>query len=64
MQSLIENGVQRASVNADSYGECRPAASNAEEQGRAENRRIELVLQPNLVSLPDLRTLKRAVSRR
>lgn len=55
---LIENGVAMENVSAAGYAETQPVASNDEEEGRAQNRRIEIVLQPNLDELPDLSSLE------
>ena len=40
------------------YGEYQPANGNDSEEGRLRNRRIEIVLMPNLNELPDMSTLK------
>ncbi|MEO8797399.1 MAG: flagellar motor protein MotB [Polyangiaceae bacterium] len=49
---LIESGFNPAKLSAAGYSEFQPVASNAHEAGRQENRRIEIVLQPNLSELP------------
>ena len=41
-----EQGVDRAGMAAVSFGEMRPVASNADDGGRAKNRRIEIRLLP------------------
>jgi chemotaxis protein MotB len=41
-----EQGVDRATMAAVSFGEMRPLASNADAEGRARNRRIEIRLLP------------------
>ncbi len=41
-----EQGVDRSSMAAVSFGEMRPVASNDDESGRAKNRRIEIRLLP------------------
>ena len=40
---LVEHGVDSARLTARGYGETRPIESNSTSQGRAINRRIELV---------------------
>lgn len=53
---LIARGVSPASLAAAGYGEFDPVAPNKDEAGRAQNRRIEITLQPNvdeLIGLPD-----------
>jgi OOP family OmpA-OmpF porin len=39
---LIQRGVAADQLTAAGYGETRPVASNATEEGRAQNRRVEL----------------------
>ena len=53
-----EGGVDGAHLSAAGYGQYAPIASNDTEEGRAENRRIEIVLMPNLDELPDLSSLE------
>jgi chemotaxis protein MotB len=55
---LIENGMRPENLSAAGYGDTQPAAPNDTEEGRAQNRRIEIVLQPNLDELPDLSSLE------
>lgn len=55
---LIEYGMPASRVSAAGYGETHPVASNDTEEGRAQNRRIEIGLLPNLDELPDLSTLE------
>lgn len=43
---LQEKGIDPALLSATGYGEYRPVASNDTEEGRAKNRRIEIVLVP------------------
>jgi chemotaxis protein MotB len=51
---LQEKGVDPKRLSASGYAEYQPAASNDSEVGRQQNRRIEIVLMPNLDELPDL----------
>ncbi|MFZ9889647.1 MAG: endoflagellar motor protein, partial [Myxococcota bacterium] len=39
-------------VSAASFGEAKPAAENDTPEGKAQNRRIEIVVVPDLSSLP------------
>jgi chemotaxis protein MotB len=55
---LAEHGVPTARLSAAGYADTQPAASNDTPEGRAQNRRIEIVLMPNLDELPDLSQLK------
>jgi len=57
---LAQQGVDAARMSAAGYADSAPAASNDDEQGRAQNRRIEIVLMPNLDELPDLSSLEGA----
>jgi outer membrane protein OmpA-like peptidoglycan-associated protein len=43
---LVQNGVPRQSIRTEAKGESEPVASNANAQGRAQNRRVEITLSP------------------
>jgi chemotaxis protein MotB len=43
---IEEGGVDRTAISAGGYADTRPGASNETEEGRASNRRIEIVLYP------------------
>lgn len=45
---LIEQGVDPVNVSGAGYGEFQPVASNDDREGRRLNRRIEIVMLPNL----------------
>ncbi|MCU0661595.1 MAG: OmpA family protein [Myxococcota bacterium] len=49
-----EQGVNPKNLSAAGYAEYMPAAPNTNEDGKSQNRRIEIVLMPNLDELPDL----------
>jgi chemotaxis protein MotB len=51
-------GVDPTKLAAVGYGEYQPVADNSSESGREQNRRIEIVLMPNLDELPDLSALE------
>lgn len=51
---LIEKGMKPKVLAAAGYGEFDPAVANDSTEHRAQNRRIEIVLQPNLSDLPPL----------
>ena len=51
---LQENGVEPKKIAAAGYGEYDPVASNDTEEGKALNRRIEIILMPNLDELPQI----------
>lgn len=54
---LSEKGVDSSRLSAAGYADTQPVASNTDAEGRKQNRRIEIVLQPNLDELPDLSSL-------
>jgi chemotaxis protein MotB len=51
---MIEAGVKGAALSAAGNGEHHPSAGNDSDKGRAENRRIEIVVVPDLSLLPSL----------
>ncbi len=51
---MQEEGLDPKRLSAAGYGQNSPVASNDTPEGRAQNRRIEIVLQPNLSELPSL----------
>jgi len=59
VRRLIDSGMAMENLSAAGYGETQPVATNDTEEGRALNRRIEIVLQPNLDELPDLSSLEK-----
>jgi chemotaxis protein MotB len=62
LRALTEHGVASDMLSAASYGEYRPRANNQDEVGRAANRRIEIVLPPDLSMLPGAEELDRAIA--
>jgi chemotaxis protein MotB len=57
---LIANGMKPQQVAAGGYGEFDPVAANDTPEHRTQNRRIEIVLQPNLSDLPSLDNMQTA----
>ena len=51
-ESLIDAGLRANHLVAAGYGEYDPIANNANDRGRQKNRRIEIVLEPELAGLP------------
>ena len=51
---LVDKGVKPEVLAAAGYGQFDPVAANDSPEHRAQNRRIEIVLQPNLADLPPL----------
>lgn len=62
VRAMMQTGIPSDAISAASYGEFHPVASNEEASGRSLNRRIEVVLLPDLSSLPGYEELQRAVS--
>ncbi len=54
---MIEQGLVSERISAAGYADTQPVATNSSAEGRAQNRRIEIVLVPNLDELPDLSSL-------
>jgi chemotaxis protein MotB len=54
---LVDKGMNPASLGAVGYGEFDPLLPNDSEEHRAQNRRIEIQLQPNLSELPSMEDL-------
>jgi chemotaxis protein MotB len=54
---LVAHGLKPQVLAAAGYGEFDPVASNTSSENRALNRRIEIVLQPNLSELPAIEGL-------
>jgi len=63
VKAMIDAGVTADMLSAASYGEIRPAYPNDSDEGRANNRRIEIVLVPDLSQLPGFDELNKAVSK-
>lgn len=55
---LIDQGMAPDRLSAAGYADTQPVASNDTPEGRAQNRRIEIVLVPALNELPDLSSLQ------
>lgn len=55
---LTEHGLDATRVSAAGHADSAPVSSNDTPEGRAQNRRIEIVLMPNLDELPDLSSLE------
>jgi chemotaxis protein MotB len=54
---LVDNGMKPSQVGAAGYAEYDPAADNGTPDGQKQNRRIEIVVEPNLSELPSLEGL-------
>jgi len=53
---LIEQGVAPENLSAAGFGEFSPHSPNDTDENRAQNRRIKIVLLPDLGNLPEMRT--------
>lgn len=62
VKTMISAGMPAERVSAASYGETRPAASNDTPEGRAQNRRIEIAIVPDLSALPGFDELQKVES--
>jgi len=58
LRTLIEGGVPGPRLSAATYGQLRPATRNDTAEGRAANRRIEIVVVPDLSTLPGYEELE------
>jgi chemotaxis protein MotB len=54
---MIESGMDPSHIGAAGFGENDPVADNSTEEGRAQNRRIEVVLLPKLGNIPGLKEM-------
>ncbi len=62
VKNMVDAGMPSQTLSAASYGEFHPAMSNDTAIDRAVNRRIEIVVVPDLSSLPGFEELQRAVA--
>jgi chemotaxis protein MotB len=61
LRALVDGEVSTLALSAASYGEFHPVATNETGSGRAENRRIEIIVLPDLSMLPGYDELRTAV---
>jgi chemotaxis protein MotB len=59
VRALVEMGVDPKWLSASGYSKYRPTAPNTTKENKAQNRRIEITLMPNLDELPDLSSLEK-----
>lgn len=59
LKTMTESGMPGERISAASFGDTRPAKANDTLESRAANRRIEIVLVPDLSSLPGFDELQR-----
>jgi chemotaxis protein MotB len=60
VRTMIGAGMPATRVSAASYGEFKPVAANDGADGKKANRRIEIVVVPDLSNLPGFEELKQA----
>jgi chemotaxis protein MotB len=60
LKTMIDAGMPAERISASSYADSKPAQPNDTVEGRAANRRIEIVVVPDLSSLPGFDELNRA----
>jgi chemotaxis protein MotB len=63
VQSLEQGGVPPARLSAASYAENRPVSPNKTPEGKSANRRIEIVLVPDLSQLPGYEELQKMAAK-
>ena len=63
VEFLQENDVKPKFLSAAGYSEYQPEASNKTEEGKAQNRRIEITLMPDLDELPDVSDLEKELKK-
>lgn len=59
VREMLEAGMPAERVSAASFGDTKPAQANDTPEGRTANRRIEIVIVPDLSSLPGFDELQR-----
>jgi chemotaxis protein MotB len=59
LQAMVESGMPLNRVNAASNGEFRPTAGNDTDEARAKNRRIDIIVVPDLSELPGAEELQK-----
>jgi len=62
LREMIDAGVEAERISGSSYGETDPLTDNDTNEGRAANRRIEIIVVPDLSSLPGYDELSEAVA--
>jgi chemotaxis protein MotB len=63
VKAMIAAGLKEDRVSAASFGEWKPTAPNDTAENKAKNRRIEIVVVPDLSDLPGFEELQKTVSK-
>lgn len=58
LKTMVESGLLADRVSAASFGDTRPVAPNDTKESKAQNRRIEIIIVPDLSQLPGFEELK------
>jgi chemotaxis protein MotB len=59
VKAMTEAGMPNTRISAASFGDTHPVASNEAAEGKAQNRRIEIIIVPDLSGLPGFDELKK-----
>jgi len=59
LEAMTGAGMPTTRISASSYGEFRPTATNDTDEGKAKNRRIEIIVVPDLSQLPGAEELQK-----
>jgi chemotaxis protein MotB len=59
LKKMVDAGMPESRISAASYGESKPARANDTKDGRASNRRVEIVVVPDLSKLPGFEALNK-----
>ena len=62
LKTMLEAGMPADRISAAAFGDAKPAVSNETADGRAQNRRIEIIIVPDLSALPGFAELQRVES--
>lgn len=58
LKAMVEAGMPPERISAASFGDTRPVASNESKETKAQNRRIEIIIVPDLSQLPGFEELR------
>ncbi len=59
LKAMVDSGLPTGRVSAASFGDSRPSAANDTTEGKAQNRRIEIIIVPDLSGLPGFDELQK-----
>jgi chemotaxis protein MotB len=60
LKAMVDSGLPSGRVSAASFGDSRPSVANDSPEGKAQNRRIEIIIVPDLSGLPGFDELQKA----